>query len=652
MPDVVTADNVAYLYGDITKVDDEKHLVEGYVSSEAVDLAGQIVDPEFLKRAIPPWLASWANVREGHDPRRPVGVAKSADLTAQPGPYVVTEVVDSEAWKKVKAGLLKGYSVGIKDPKVVYDSKAPNGRIVDGIFLELSLVDRPCNPDAKVALYKAASTGFGWEDVQRGVVVEPPPLEPAADPSEAIARPVGRAAPAAANAETAALKAAVLQAQAEQGSVAAQLVLAGGDFSMNPVTGQVTGVVVPDVAKREYSAEERRQLASSGAALPDGTFPITDRASLEDAAKRAHQGSDPAAARAHIRKRAKELGLEVPPSDEKNAAATAPAREAPDLAKAAKHPMHHGAHSGIHNHYHEAGYGEVHTHDHIHFNDDIHDHPHSLEHGNDARIQQQEANKAAADFSDAYRAPAVAGVAAQLAAVETQFKELRGKLEALANQTDKDRDGDVDTAANSGPNGTGDCGTPASDFAENAGTPGLIAHDSLPLTLKSAVLDSPEVIAAIDRIIAARVGEAVKSATRTFAQKQDVTETLGTTADVAKSAAAVARGLEAIAFQLEATSRTAADATKAAEATQRRLEQVEKMAAPVKGLGSQAVAVDKVIGLDTNPGAAARVAGVAAHSPMAFDELVEKAATLNPDARSALAQELYKIILASPAQSR
>ena len=61
---------------------------------------------------------------------------------------------------------------------------------------------------------------------------------------------------------------------------------------------------------REFSREERERLAESGAALPDGSYPIVTREDLENAIQAIGRASDPAAAKAHIKKRARALGLE------------------------------------------------------------------------------------------------------------------------------------------------------------------------------------------------------------------------------------------------------------------------------------------------------------------------------------------------------
>jgi hypothetical protein len=65
---------------------------------------------------------------------------------------------------------------------------------------------------------------------------------------------------------------------------------------------------LPETA-RTFSAAERKKAASSGAAMPDGSFPIHHAGDLSNAIRLAGNAKDPAAAKAHIKKRAKALGL-------------------------------------------------------------------------------------------------------------------------------------------------------------------------------------------------------------------------------------------------------------------------------------------------------------------------------------------------------
>lgn len=61
--------------------------------------------------------------------------------------------------------------------------------------------------------------------------------------------------------------------------------------------------------KTEFSTKERKKLADKGAAMPDGSFPIRNKQDLKDAIKSVGRAKDPSAAKSHIKKRAKALGL-------------------------------------------------------------------------------------------------------------------------------------------------------------------------------------------------------------------------------------------------------------------------------------------------------------------------------------------------------
>jgi HK97 family phage prohead protease len=65
---------------------------------------------------------------------------------------------------------------------------------------------------------------------------------------------------------------------------------------------------VPGV-KRDFSASERREAADAGAAMPDGSFPIKNASDLRNAIRLAGHSKNPDAAKAHIKKRARALGL-------------------------------------------------------------------------------------------------------------------------------------------------------------------------------------------------------------------------------------------------------------------------------------------------------------------------------------------------------
>ena len=143
-------------YASILKYDENEDgtlMVYGNATDDSLDLDQQICDPAWLEKAMPDWFTSGGNIREMHGPNA-AGVAK--EYENKNGKHIIgVHVVDPLAVKKVKTQVYRGFSVGIKAPRVVRDNKAANGRIIDGSIIEVSLVDRPANPNAKLILAKS-----------------------------------------------------------------------------------------------------------------------------------------------------------------------------------------------------------------------------------------------------------------------------------------------------------------------------------------------------------------------------------------------------------------------------------------------------------------------------------------------------------------
>jgi len=129
----------------------------------------------------------------------------------------------------------------------VKDIAAPNGRIIGGQIVEVSLVDRPCNPTCTLTLTKAAKPGVS--------------------------------------------KAATVDADR-------MLVKVEELHEEQPA----------EVEKRDVPQAERDKLADDDKALPGGGFPIKNAADLRNAIRAVGRAKDPAAAKALIKRRAKALG--------------------------------------------------------------------------------------------------------------------------------------------------------------------------------------------------------------------------------------------------------------------------------------------------------------------------------------------------------
>lgn len=251
------------LYLPLAKVEQQKDgsvIVAGYASTEALDLDGEIIEKDAVKRALPGYW-QWRNIREMHQPSA-VGVAKEANIDTK-GLWLTSRITDPIAAQKCLDEVYKGYSIGGKKLNKV------GNRVTEIELVEVSIVDRPCNSECKFDIAKSAGAGAGAYLVR------------------ASRRPAASRA---------------LSKMAEAVEILAREKLEDG------------------VEKREFSASSRRSAAASGAALPDGSFPIENREDLDNARQALGRAKDKSKARAHIVARAKDLGVKLPPKWKKREA--------------------------------------------------------------------------------------------------------------------------------------------------------------------------------------------------------------------------------------------------------------------------------------------------------------------------------------------
>ncbi len=94
------------------------------------------------------------------------------------------------------------------------------------------------------------------------------------------------------------------------------------------------------VAKAKYDADDLKRMASSGAAMPDESYPIADREDLTRAVRAVGRGgADHDAIRRHVIARAKALGASSEIPDNWNADGSPKGDVAKELE--AKVPVHH-----------------------------------------------------------------------------------------------------------------------------------------------------------------------------------------------------------------------------------------------------------------------------------------------------------------------
>ena len=160
-------------YSDFAKSDDEKRLVKGIASSEAIDCYWDIVRFSAMKEAFDDYM-EFANIREMHWPSA-VGTVKSYEFDEENKSTIIeAKIVDDNAWNKVKEWVYKWFSIGWRvveaEPLVIktYDEDGNEYEqwtwgldITKLELVEISVVDRPANPDALIETYKASNAeGF------------------------------------------------------------------------------------------------------------------------------------------------------------------------------------------------------------------------------------------------------------------------------------------------------------------------------------------------------------------------------------------------------------------------------------------------------------------------------------------------------------
>lgn len=124
--------------------------VWGFASADTEDSDGEIITADAMKSALPGYM-KWGAVREMHQAKA-AGTAIEAEVQDDGKTWFGAHIVDSEAVKKVKAGVYKGFSIGGK----VTERDELNKSVIKGLnLIEVSLVDRPANPDAVFTMYKA-----------------------------------------------------------------------------------------------------------------------------------------------------------------------------------------------------------------------------------------------------------------------------------------------------------------------------------------------------------------------------------------------------------------------------------------------------------------------------------------------------------------
>ena len=326
---LTSSGEMAFFSFPIEKVEDGPDgeiTVTGKATDGSLDSDLQVVDPAWSEKALREWFDTGANVRVQHQHQRdPAG--KGVWLQ---GHQIRARVVEPVAVKLVKAGVLQDFSVGIMNPDIrrgdpKFRHLDPQGKAVNGIITgrddglskigEVSLVDRGSNFGTKFAMLKAAATG---EPEWVGVLTAPDEVVTKVTAPRAY-KTVSVDLPKSARIRMSPSDLAKMNTMARRAVVpdvtkVAEPVIPPApdpDAALKAACDAEDDVL--GKGSRTFTAEQRREHASEGTALADGSYPMPDADSVRRAAIliRSRHGNWKAAAKL-LARRAKALKIPNP----------------------------------------------------------------------------------------------------------------------------------------------------------------------------------------------------------------------------------------------------------------------------------------------------------------------------------------------------
>lgn len=148
----------AYATLRVKAVDDETRTIEGIASTPTPDYAGDIMEPKGAQYALPLPLL-WQ-----HDQEQPIGSVTASDVRADgitvtatfakvDEPGTLKDRLD-EAWQTVKAGLVRGLSIGWTPVEAAFNKETGGLHVLKWNWHELSVVTVPANVEATILKIK------------------------------------------------------------------------------------------------------------------------------------------------------------------------------------------------------------------------------------------------------------------------------------------------------------------------------------------------------------------------------------------------------------------------------------------------------------------------------------------------------------------
>src|SRR5919109_269135 len=148
----------AYSRLTVKAVDDDERIIEGIASTPETDRVGDVVEPHGAQFTLPIPLL-WQ-----HRSDQPIGQVIAAKVTKAGIEIRATVAKDllpriDEAWALIKAGLVRGLSIGFNSIESARIDGTYGLRFIKWEWLELSAVTIPANSDASITAIKQFDVG-------------------------------------------------------------------------------------------------------------------------------------------------------------------------------------------------------------------------------------------------------------------------------------------------------------------------------------------------------------------------------------------------------------------------------------------------------------------------------------------------------------
>jgi len=302
------------LFIPITKIDVVQRLVYGLATAEQVDKSGEIFDYETSL----PYYKEWSGEIEKASGGKSLGNVREMHTNIAAGKLtqinfndelkqieVCAKIVNQSTWEKVEEGVLTGFSHGGEYINTWTDPDNKKFTRYTARPAELSVVDNPCLGSATFMAVKAD----GSTEMRKFKTKEPVMTKNVDDngkPAQPKYVPVQKWE--ASDGKTFAKKE---DWRLHELSLETAVDIDPALKALAELTKALDDKEVVDpmtLNKKEFSDDKRKELADSGKAMPDGSFPIENVQDLKNAIRAHGRAADPEAAKAHIIARAKELG--------------------------------------------------------------------------------------------------------------------------------------------------------------------------------------------------------------------------------------------------------------------------------------------------------------------------------------------------------